>query len=351
MGLSENSVLDVAIGMSFIFFVLAVFATAISEAIAAILQTRSKSLEGWLTDNLANPDATGEDAQKAKEIVAAFYRFPAVNGLTRNGRGKSKKPSYIPSEHAITALVGVGAGYIPDVQEADRVAKVSMDEIKDAIEKLPDSPIRGALLSAWNRAGGDVSVFRATAERWFDDAMDRLSGWYKRRLQLCLWVFGFLIACAVNADAFHMAQTLYKDPTVRQIVAAQAQSVKGATPDPGTAAHYIANLPLPLGWGKDAGGNAPPVASWAFLAKLFGLLLTSAAVAMGAPFWFDTLTRLGSLRGTGPQPNPAPAQPGVTIIHAGPHPSAGGTLAAPEAGVGGAAAGSVARSGSPHRGD
>jgi hypothetical protein len=41
---------------------------------------------------------------------------------------------------------------------------------------------------------------------------------------------------------------------------------------------------------------------WRLLGKLLGWALTAFAVSFGAPFWFDALSKLGSLRATGPRP-------------------------------------------------
>jgi hypothetical protein len=45
---------------------------------------------------------------------------------------------------------------------------------------------------------------------------------------------------------------------------------------------------------QQAAGN------WAL--KIIGWLITALAVAMGAPFWFDLLSRLINVRGSGPKP-------------------------------------------------
>ena len=55
MDLASNSIIEVAIGMSFLFFILAVFATALQEAAAAFFGFRSKMLGSWLEDNLKTP--------------------------------------------------------------------------------------------------------------------------------------------------------------------------------------------------------------------------------------------------------------------------------------------------------
>ena len=52
---------------------------------------------------------------------------------------------------------------------------------------------------------------------------------------------------------------------------------------------------FPMGWGEREGG-------WLdWLKKIFGWLISTAAVSLGAPFWFDLLGKVANLRGTGGQ--------------------------------------------------
>jgi len=54
-------------------------------------------------------------------------------------------------------------------------------------------------------------------------------------------------------------------------------------------------LGLPIGWTKE---NRPDNA-WGWGGKVFGLVVTGFALMLGAPFWFDTLSKLARLRATG----------------------------------------------------
>ena len=66
----------------------------------------------------------------------------------------------------------------------------------------------------------------------------------------------------------------------------------------------VKKLDLPLGWDLEF-GDAPtqlpndPV-SW--IQKLLGLLLTIGAIQLGAPFWFDLLSKIVRVRSTGAPP-------------------------------------------------
>ncbi len=69
------------------------------------------------------------------------------------------------------------------------------------------------------------------------------------------------------------------------------------------------NLKLPVGWSfnpDDPGYFRSPelsreFAGWVFY-KLFGLLISILAVSLGAPFWFDTLSKFINMRSAGTPP-------------------------------------------------
>jgi hypothetical protein len=69
----------------------------------------------------------------------------------------------------------------------------------------------------------------------------------------------------------------------------------------------LQNLGLPLGWTVKSGGdprNVPRDAQgWIF--KIIGLLVTVFAISLGAPFWFDLLNKIVSIRASGRSPREA----------------------------------------------
>lgn len=368
--------LDAAIGISFVFFVLALVASAVNELIQSFLKQRSKTLEAWLQENLApspahklsakeqnkaamsspDPGSNAANVKAASEIAqrtrAEVVAHPAISGLTRN----RQTPSYIPSSHLVTAVLTVGArkaaavDTVVEKKVADLVAhgetvtnaaKAQLrtalltptsepaqaaaaeiaaelkdlggvaradgtiayavlgdtkDEIKEALDALPDCAIKSALLQAWARSGDDMEHFRHSAETWFDDAMERLSGFYKRYAQWWIYGIGAVLVLALNGDVIQMAKTLYDDSGTRQALVAQAAKASSSQ----DALKTMGQLAIPLGWGHL---HAPwRDLQWDYAWKLFGLVVTWFAVGLGAPFWFDTLTKLGSLRNTGPKP-------------------------------------------------
>ena len=304
--MSGYAVVDVAIGLSFVFLVISTSATApIVEAIAGILKKRASSLESWLAGNLVGDDGTSETGNAVAKRV---LNHPLIHGMTK---GKSQ-PSYIPAEHFIVALLEGGKR---DAATGEKYARMAIAGAADAkketetlIDGLPEGPIKEVVLRLWNEAGHDVARFRRGGEAWFNQAMDRLSGAYKRWSQLILWGIGLVFAIALNVDAVRIAESLWHDQTLRQLVVEQAQHAtsSNAKVNVHTAADPLNNLPLPLGWGGPAGGL--PNGFWDVLLKVLGILITSAAVSLGAPFWFDSLSKLANLRNSGPKPSTATGQ-------------------------------------------
>src|SRR5208282_3493549 len=175
--------------------------------------------------------------------------------------------------------------------------------------------LRTTLLNMIDSAGGDVDAARLKVEHWFDDTMARVTGWYKRMAQKIIFVAGLVLCVAVNADTLMIVKELWSDQALRSAMVAQAgQKVQSTNP----ADYLNQNGPLQLqrvaGEIRDA--TAPPI-GWSRTAKdvrvwpgalgdqalkILGILLTSFAIVMGAPFWFDMLNNVINLRLSGNPP-------------------------------------------------
>ncbi len=287
----DFAALDVAIGIILVYFVLAVVCSALNETIAGAMGWRAKYLRVGVA-NLLEP----ERLQRGEELAAQLYLHPVINGLIRplSRRGKRRYPSYLPARAFATALLDF------DATGAERKAE-------DAIAAIPSPQLQTALTTLLRDAGGDATRFRRSVEKWYDDAMERVSGWYRRRVQLVLWVLAVLVVAVLNVDTIRMADQLWKDKTVRESVVATAQNVPASqqTPDLTRVAKDVGDLKqlkLPIGWSvesRPSGGR-----DWIvrIALKLVGLVLTAAALTLGAPFWFDLLGKVARVRSVGARP-------------------------------------------------
>lgn len=290
--------------------------TLVTSATTARQRGAKESTVAW-------PDALA-DLVLAHPVVAALHR-PARPGQ-RGGR--IHLTSYLSGRTFAAILI--------DLLVPNGAGQTTVDELRELVEQLPrDVPARGLLLALLRDAGSSVDSFRHSLEGWYDEQMGRVSGWYKRWAQFRLLGAGLVLAVLVNIDTFHIGHVLYHDQPVREVVVAQAVSAQGCpdTPGPGRddcladQKRVLRELTLPLGWdlaaaGSDcaaysggrscglnplrwvpfAGHSATEHGAASLLLKLLGWLLTGLAVSLGAPFWFDALGKLGSLRTAGRRP-------------------------------------------------
>jgi hypothetical protein len=265
-----SSILEVAIGLAFVYFALSTVASNVNERVAAILRWRAKDLEKGIANLLNDP-----------ELAKNVWDHPLI---ARLGGNPGRPPSYIP---AATFSLAVFDAAAPG-------ASADIAQIRAAFDKLPDGSARRALLAIVDSAYGDVARARTGVEDWFNAAMQRLSGEYKRRVLWFTLLTAAVVASAVGADSIAMAQSLWQEEGLRAALVAAAQNQSNATGQ--DLLQMFSAIGLPLGWGHPP--DTPE--GWAF--KAAGILITTLAVSLGAPFWFDFLQQFSNPRSSGAKP-------------------------------------------------
>jgi len=161
-----------------------------------------------------------------------------------------------------------------------------------AAPAAPNAQIRNMLHGIIDRAVGDEDAIRKELATWFDNAMDRVSGAYKRTAQLWSFIFALVIAVALNVSAIDVAMSLWNHPVDTTALAGIKESDLQGMLNNLTALHQ--KMALPIGW---------PLADCSHWWTLpFGWLITALASLFGAPFWFDALQQIVRLKGSGPSP-------------------------------------------------
>lgn len=107
----------------------------------------------------------------------------------------------------------------------------------------------------------NLAALRLNSETWFNESMDRLSGWYKRKAMALAFLIGLVLAAILNVDSIALANHLWKDPTLRQALVANATKFTRDNPDlpeslggdsPQDAVTFFnsqfAALDIPVGW-------------------------------------------------------------------------------------------------------
>ncbi len=227
--------------------------------------------------------------------------------------------------------------------------------LAQTIDRLPEGQLRGVLRVLLDDAGADAERLGQNVEHWFDQAMDRVSGWYKRRTQWVVALLGIVLAVGLNVDTLAIVDYLSTHAGVRQALVDHAKAYS-VNPDGGGADQQpqvyhlsarlrptdengndadapssavpadefsrtrqeLATLGLPIGWVRQNPSDEDLVGYRVLDASnvaetieyhWLGWLITALATTVGAPFWFDLLNRVIALRATGKAPEQRPRPP------------------------------------------
>ena len=341
-----SPILDVAIGMAFIYLLLSLIASAIQELLSSLVATRSANLyngirsllsgdttlvrmlyeHGLIAGLYRNPtqDFAGLGGSYFKNLRIALQPFVGLRRMAAPGNEPTSDPlllpAYIPARTFALALM--------DLLNEQKAS--GGDVMRSIRETLGSATAAGKVYTAIEAlaldAGNDERAFQANLENWYNDSMDRVAGWYKHHVGNVLLVLGLLLSLSFNVDSIRIAKTLWFNPDLRQSLSTAAgdylkndASAKSANGNPAAAQSMEGNLrstvntfnnvssslTLPVGW-----RHTPPEYidtlthhfTWdlarTILQAAIGWILTACALSFGAPFWFDTLNRFMIVRST-----------------------------------------------------
>jgi hypothetical protein len=306
------TVLNLAIGITFIYLLFSFVVSALNEFWLTYLDKRADFLKQGLEQLL-------QDSEKVTQVL----EHGLVDALSRSTNGT---PSYIGVEPFTAAVLDV-------IKSADPNTVRKISDFQTGIAALPNSKLKQSLTAILDSAENDLASFKKGIGDWYERSMDRVSGWYKRYAQK--WLLGLALGLAVlcNVDTIHIIRVLSSNPQLLANTVNQAVStVKAATPQAGAsssaapamepapnttedatqavsrlvntanvAMNNLINVGVPIGWSES---------QWQYLrdpghlfSAVLGWFLTGLAASLGAPFWFDTLQRFVNVRSNGRSPD------------------------------------------------
>ncbi len=336
-----GSILDVAIALVSVYVFFSLVVSALNEIWLSFLDKRADFLAEGLAELLQDPKRKEINhwnflqKKKPSPAVADLCRHGLINALSR---AKTTVPSYIPAGAFASALLDF-------IKPADPAIDRTLDDLRGGIEKIQNEPLKQSLTAILDASKNDIDKFRNGIREWFDQSMDRVSGWYKRYTQMWLLFLALLLAVGTNVDTAHIVRQLSIDPKLRAALVADATAyvqksdqaemphlpddviapmptpdaapeqaeVRAASPDlllkkSQTAITVLNELQLPVGWDAAQreylydGGHRK--LHWGHaVTAFFGWFITALAASMGAPFWFDTLRRFINIRAAGRAPD------------------------------------------------
>lgn len=347
--MSGLPILDLVVGIIFIFFLLSIICSSAVELWVSIRSTRAKLLEQWLKrifdlpalDSNGAPklNAAGKPVSVGQEIMDHCM----VTALAKTG----KSTSYIDAKNFVSALLdkitlspaAPGAnnfqippsnltGYITSIKNSTLIS----GELKRTILLYANEASQAAAAQITNKITTEIKSeldhFRDRLENWYDTNSNRLTGAFKRKKVMpATIILATIITVALNTDTIEISKYLYNNKGASKELAATAMNtyknyekrldtLSKVAPD--TAAVNVLSentrqlkedidslqaLDLPMGWKATNVKDFKTFRVYFFQWKhIFGWLATILAICMGAPFWFDILNKIANMRGAGPKP-------------------------------------------------
>jgi hypothetical protein len=383
-------VLDVAVGLIFVYLLLSLICTTINEGLMTQFRSRAKFLDKGILSLLGNP-----------EIKKLFFEHPLIESYQntkgdsvprRIGRTLGMKsatsdqcPSYLSgfafartvhdlltdpgcrtvmesiqnraqTTAAASGQVGGGvAGQNPPNQGAsipspNDEGATNKSQGQNAAAPDPYDRLREVLKAVLANAKNPDQELKLI-NQWYDDGMERVTGWYKRHAQAWVRVLAIVVVLVVNADTLRITKTLWTDPTVRAKVVDLAQQrvnraktanyqmddsgTPNETQDVGSGQSQtigdfggeitdeerdaVGSL---MGWDADRKERDTRTdengqllfrdekgqllwykfAVFVVTEHWLGWLLSIVAISLGAAFWFDLLKRVMNIRNAGTTP-------------------------------------------------
>ncbi len=343
--MTDFIVLNVAISLVFIYFLLSVFVSGLAELYSTIVHRKARLLRKSL-------DTALEDKAN-RDWVRDIYAYPQIKALQSNVADGSPKilrklikkwyqlPSYIPYNLFAKALVDVISFedcQVKDIREGEENkegkyqasirAEKPMSQVEDPYKqfqielgKLNEGPFKTFMYSTTAEAQ-DLQSVRLSLEQWFVQYSGQISDHYKQAIRKTLFTIALILSLVFNIDTIYMIKHLWGDSATTELLVMQATQAelireKYQTPALSDTLALIKNLegqisrsrdlyktiaPLPLGWENEM-NNAD---GWlSALGAIFGAvsfikglgwLISALAMSQGAPFWFDLLNNLINFR-------------------------------------------------------
>ena len=157
----EHPIVDVALGLILLYSTLSLVASVVKEWFSSVFALRAKNLQEGIQTLIGEAHA------------ARLYGHPLISTLAK----EKKLPSYIGS--------GTFASVLVDLLTHDENGKsvvAGNGKASALVDKVSADPVLGPALRALSNAGAEtVADLRREIAVWFDEGMNRVSGWYRRK--------------------------------------------------------------------------------------------------------------------------------------------------------------------------
>jgi hypothetical protein len=285
--MSFPQMLEVAIGLILIYYILGAFVSLITQMVMESLETRGVALERYLKIIAGDMSIDLTSLPQIQALRPIRYaRWWNVLGAGT----AAKKIEKIPVETLVDAFF--------DVTGLTSKGSLSANELTSLIGKLPDSDGKQAMLRWINQGVTALSELRERTSTYFTGMLNQAALTFRARARSFVILASIVITLLFGTDTIQLARELWTNAGLRSLAAQQAQAVVSqpeGISDANTLLTDLGTLSFRIGWWRT---QSVPAASsfgdwFTYVAtKLAGLAITAVAVSQGSSFWYDLLRKL-----------------------------------------------------------
>lgn len=291
-----SAVLDTAIGVVFVFFIISTICSNTYTIIARILNTRGKLLNESLEKLL------GESAYQRvmnHPLIKDKLRAAGMSGVDFE-----RLPDWIDPDVFAKVLTDIAQ----EANQATDVSRVLPGQVGDTVIYAIEQLQRGV---------AQVQEIKSEIKNWYNQRMFDLTEIFKRQSQIWLALIALVITVIFNLNTIAIAEALWHGPTLRDAVVetatqqVDAENIAAEGDERGPVEIFqeeLVALNLPVGWTEEELGKfyLPKDLAFATLAPgrnapgagkmIIGWGITIGAAMFGAPYWYRLLQNLVDIR-------------------------------------------------------
>jgi len=340
-----SHVLEIVIALALIYFLFSTLVSVAFEWYSYKTQKRGTFLYKTIIDLLNDP--------VNQSYGATLYAHFSIDKLKRD---KNTYPQYIASSmfaDAVIDIIGTQSEQIhfqtsfvnDSSKNLEKIVLVEnritdpFNRFKAGVDAMNYSPLKSQLRAFYEKSQDYESLKKKIAE-WFDDYMERVSGWYKVKTKRSLFIISLVISLTFNLDSIALVKKINSDEVLRKnlVVAAEKRAFQKDTTalaadslKTGEIYSAVLNRVEKSSVLKDSidkmylkktdsivneiESNAIPIGyhGWKDLKKthgrgfifmwIAGILLSAFSLSFGAPFWFQVMVKAINIRQSGVKPS------------------------------------------------
>lgn len=307
------TILEVIISLILVYFLLSTLVSFINEVIAMTFNSRGKLLKRALLE-LFN-----ENKDDSMSFIEKIYTTRHLKNLSINFgkfKFKGKLPEYIDAKDFSTALLEK----IKELDENINIAKLE-DYKQIIIDNIDNSFLQKKLLIFLDEIyeeidEGKTKIFnlKEKIEEWFNSYMGSVSYLYKSQTKIIMFIISVIISFSMNIDSLVLIEYFYENKDQREIMINYAEnninntkvnidslSIQELKMKKDSILSEINSFELPIGWHCEKGNKTKFFFNsedsntdnfYKLIYKLFGLFLTTIALTLGAPFWYQMMMNM-----------------------------------------------------------